>query len=99
MKKNNVSYNAWTYMHVLKGLCKEDELEHALDFLETMKNKRIEVSLMSYVQLVACCLRLNDSQTAMYLLKEAEATHQNLESQPLLIMDAMRVAAYTDDVS
>lgn len=97
MEEKNIPFTHQTYYHLIKCMCKADQLELALDTMDEMKSKGIQPTLQIFSTLIEACLRLSDSITAYDLLKEVEGAGLGVESQPRIYMDVMRVGANNDD--
>lgn len=98
MKETGIPLTLNTYIHLLNGQLKVDELEFALDTMEEMKAASVPPNLHVYAIVIGACLRLSDATTAFSLLKEAEQSNLAVESQPRVYMDVMRVGANNDEV-
>ncbi|CAH1761828.1 15798_t:CDS:2, partial [Entrophospora sp. SA101] len=96
MNQFQLEPNGTTYEYYIDAMIANDELEHAKDFLETIKSQNFKPSSQLYQKIIKAFIRCNDDITVLELMKMSEGDGYSVFSNTNL--DILRVFVYQNNM-
>jgi pentatricopeptide repeat protein len=97
LKQDGFEPNALTYECYISALVAHNELEHAVDVLETIENAGITPTMLTYANILQSATSVNEALFAGELLEKMEKVYHPLS--PDLYIGVLRLSASEKKVS
>lgn len=90
-KKKHSKLSPVTYHSMIRGYCKLEQFEKALELMEEMKNSGLQPNADEYNKLIkSLCLKALDLETAMKLLEEMSESGLHVNEKTRCLVRAVK---------